>query len=97
MVKKMIAKKIPTTRYGTIIEVDSPVRFYWDKDGCFQGVECSVPKGTSRYQKRLIADTFGLVQMLVEMFEDIAMAERDEPTPVPDYVKKAFEDDCEPA
>jgi len=94
--KKMVAKKIPSNRYGTIIEVNTPTRFYWDKDGRFRGVECAVPKGTSKYQKRLIADTFGIVQMLVEMFDEMA-EEGAEPTPVPDYVKKAFEDDCEPA
>jgi hypothetical protein len=94
--KRMVAKKIPSTRYGTIIEVNTPVRFYWDKNGYFMGVECSVPKGTSAYQKRLISDTFGIVQMLVEMFDEMDR-ETSEPTPVPDYVKKAFEDDCEPA
>jgi hypothetical protein len=94
--KKMVAKRIPSTRYGTIVEVNTPVRFYWDKDGWFRGVECSVPKGTSRYQRKLIADTFGIVQMLVEMFDDIDRG-IEESTPVPDYVKKAFEDDCEPA
>lgn len=96
MVKKMIAKKIPSTRYGTIIEVNTAIRFYWDKDGYFDGVECSIPKGTSRYQKRLIADTIGIMQLLVEEFYNMGIKERDV-TPVPDYVKKAFEDDCEPA
>jgi hypothetical protein len=96
--KKMVAKKIPSTRYGTIIEVNSPIRFYWDKDGNFDGVECSVPKGTSRYQKRLIADTLGLVQLLVDMFYDLDR-ELAEPTPIPDYVNKAFgeDDDHQPA
>lgn len=30
---------LPTTEYGEIIEIRVPVRFYWNPDGSFDGVE----------------------------------------------------------
>lgn len=35
----MIVQLIPTEKYSIIIEVISPVKFYWDKQGKFEGVE----------------------------------------------------------
>lgn len=32
-------KSLPTTIYGEIIEISTPIRFYWNKDKEFDGVE----------------------------------------------------------
>jgi hypothetical protein len=97
--KKMIAKKIPSKRYGAIIEINTPMRFYWDNEGVFDGVEFVIPKGTSAYQRRLIMDTVGITQLMMVLFEEMnEHMDKERQTPVPDYVKKAFdEDDREPA
>ena len=98
--KKMIAKKIPSKLYGTIIEINTPIRFYWDKDGKFDGVECTIPKGASSYQRRLILETVGISQVMVEMFEEINRTMIDEErTPMPRSILKAFgeDDECETA
>jgi hypothetical protein len=91
--KRMVAKKIPSIRYGTVIEVNTPIRFYWDKEGKFDGVEVTVPKGTSSYQKRLLLETIGISQIMVEMFEDINRGMDRERTPIPKSILKAFGED----
>ena len=30
---------IPTTNYKEVIEISVPTRFYWNKDGSFDGIE----------------------------------------------------------
>lgn len=96
--KKMIARKVPSRIYGAIIEVNTPMRFYWDSEGKFDGVEYSIPKGTSSYQRKLIWETIGIVQLMMAMFEEMnEHFASEQQTPVPDYIKKAFNDDLEPA
>jgi len=36
---KIEVASIPTENYGEVIEIGVPVRFYWNKDGTFDGVE----------------------------------------------------------
>ena len=91
--KRMIARKIPSNRYGTIIEINTPIRFYWNKEGRFDGVECTIPKGTSSYQRRLIIETVGITQMMVEIFEDMNRGTEEDRTPMPKSILKAFEED----
>jgi hypothetical protein len=93
--KKMVARKIPSNRYGTVIEVNTPIRFYWDKEGKFDGVDVTVPKGTSSYQKRLLLETIGISQIMVEMFDDINREMDEERTPMPRSILKAFGEDDE--
>ena len=40
-----------TKQYGAIFDVGLPVRFYFNKDGSFDGIEVSVETATKRDQK----------------------------------------------
>lgn len=91
--KRMIARKIPSNRYGTIIEINTPIRFYWTADGEFDGVDYSIPKGTSRYQRRLMTDTIGLTNLAMEMLLEMGRVRERTITPIPNGILKAFEED----
>lgn len=39
MTNEIEVASIPTTEYGEVIEIRVPIRFYWDKDKTFDGIE----------------------------------------------------------
>ena len=66
----MAAQKIKSTTgyYSKIIQVNTPVRFYWLPDGTFDGIEIGpIPEDTTRYQHRLIMD---VVKQCIGFYED---------------------------
>jgi hypothetical protein len=47
-------RKLRSRSYSEVIEVDIPTRFYWIEKG-YDGMEFGpLPKGTTRYQLRLL-------------------------------------------
>lgn len=54
--EKIKVHKIEETKnYGNIFDVNLPVRFYFDKDGSFDGIEVYVENATER-DKQLIEE-----------------------------------------
>ena len=57
------------TGYKSIIQVNVPIRFYWDEDG-FDGIEvCPLGKNCTPYRHRLLGKIFGTMLRLVQSGE----------------------------
>jgi hypothetical protein len=89
--KKIFARVIPSNIYGRIIEVNVPMRLYWDKAGGFDGIEYNVKDCTS-YQRKLIREVVGIIGAMQEMLQDMTEAMKED-TPLPAFLKKAFPDE----
>ena len=68
--------------YSEILEINCKMRFYWDKDGKFDGIETGpYPKDMTQYQHKLMNHLF---DRLTDAFPDL------KPIEVPDVWKKDF-------
>lgn len=98
MKKKMSARVVPSKIYSRIIEINTPLRFYWNEDGTFDGIEYTLPKSCSSYQRKLISETVNIMWAMHEMYQELTEAMKDA-TPLPAFLKKEFPnefDDKEP-
>ena len=87
----MFARVVPSNIYGRVIEINVPMRLYWNKDGSFDGIEYQV-KNCTGYQMRLIREVVGVIWAMQEMFQDMMDAMK-EKTPLPSFLKKEFPDE----
>jgi hypothetical protein len=80
----MAARKIPSRFYTKIIEVNTPIRFYWvGKD--FDGIEFGpISPLATPYQHRLLSELLEFVMALCKLNE--------QETPIPDYILRAFKE-----
>ncbi len=81
--RKMVARKIPSKFYAKIIEVNTPIRFYWAGDD-FDGIEFGPLGKTTSYQLRLLDEILKFVMTWAGLSK--------QETPVPDYILRAFKD-----
>ena len=94
--KKMIAHKIPSKFYTKIIEVNTPIRFYWAGDD-FDGIEFGpINRPLSRYQIRLLYEALDTICRLMGIEPNkLYISEETKhkrKTPMPDYILRAFKD-----
>jgi hypothetical protein len=89
--KKMFARVVPSNIYSRVIEINVPMRLYWDKAGMFDGIEYNV-KACTGYQRKLIREAVGVIGAMQEMFQEMTEAMK-EKTPLPSFLKKEFPDE----
>lgn len=71
--------------YSRVIQVDIPIRFYWNGDDSFDGVEFGpIPKKTSTHQRKLLFEVLGRLHL--EPMDTIKS------TPIPEVYLKAFKE-----
>lgn len=56
-------KEIPSNNYGRVIEVNVPMRFYWDIDGEFDGIEFTTTD-LNDFEMNLIGEVLSQVMLL---------------------------------
>ena len=91
--RKMVARKIPSKFYAKIIEVNTPIRFYWVGDD-FDGIEFGpINRPLSRYQIRLLYEALDTICKLMGIEPEIHDATKHKRvTPIPDYIMRAFKE-----
>jgi hypothetical protein len=95
MKKKMIASVERSKSYVRVVKINCPMRFYWTKQGEFDGVEYDLSgKKLTGYQKRLLNETLDVMLVMMDLFNELNKNKCNE-TPIPDYIKRAFPDDTE--
>lgn len=62
-------RDLPVLTYGRILEIDTPVRFYWNKDGSFDGIEFTVDK-LSESEILLVKDVLLQMQLVLDKYRD---------------------------
>ena len=60
-----LVKELPSDNYGRIIEVNIPARFYWDKNGDFDGIEFTC-EGLDSSEINLLGEITSQFMMLKE-------------------------------
>lgn len=93
MKKKMIASVERSKSYGRVVKINCPMRFYWTKQGEFDGVEYDLSKQVTPYQRRLLNETLDVMMTMGDLFNELNKYTK---TPIPDYIKRAFPDDEKP-
>ncbi len=81
--RKMVTRKIPSKFYTKIIEVNTPIRFYWVGDD-FDGVEFGPLNKATPYQLKLINEILEFMMLWAGLNK--------QETPMPDYILRAFKD-----
>lgn len=94
MKKYMNAQVIRSTCYGRVIQVNVPMRFYWDEDGEFDGMEFGkFKKKLNKYQSALIYEVLDVFTCPrnVRACEE-RKRNNNVKLPIPEIFTKAFEE-----
>lgn len=65
----MKVREIPSESYGRVIEIRLPTRYYWNKDGTFDGFEMTISK-VSEADMILIQEVLQQMQFLIKNNKD---------------------------
>lgn len=65
----MKVREIPSENYGRVIEIRLPTRYYWNKDGTFDGFEMTISK-VSEADMVLIQEVLQQMQFLIKNNKD---------------------------
>ncbi len=65
----MKVREIPSENYGRVIEIRLPTRYYWNKDGTFDGFEMTISK-VSESDMVLIQEVLQQMQFLIKNNKD---------------------------
>jgi hypothetical protein len=98
MKRRLFAKSIPSNMKDgcKVVLINCPTFAVYNCDGVLVSYVCDIPRNinVSNYQKGLISKAMHHINDAIDTFNEIAYCECGENvTPIPDYIKKAFNND----
>jgi len=63
-------REIESDTYGRVIELRLPTRYYWNKDGTFDGIEITMGKNVLDSETLLVQEVFQQLEFLIREYKN---------------------------